>query len=304
MKSVAALALIAALAAASPAAAQFGWGQEMDMSNFATLDPTAVSSDWRACTNEASRFSTEEIIAGCGHVFANSSRPATRAYALWWRGFAYKRTGQAELAAADYQAALAEFEAWSQADPRSIDAHVNRACLLVSMHEYDQASAELAIADRMRRRQPRVIGAIGHIAFLRGDYATAITLFDRADAIARMDHAGEILTHNRCEARAAAGVEMDETEEICDRAVRASQGHPATFVSRGFYRFRRNDMDGALADFESALSRDPNNASALYGRSVVAARAGRQEAADADLARARELNPETIEYYANAGMRP
>ena len=63
-------------------------------------------------------------------------------------------------------------------------------------------------------------------------------------------------------------------------------------------------MAGALADFERALDRDPGNPAALYGRSVIAARAGQQDAAAADLERARELNPRMVEYYANAGMRP
>jgi tetratricopeptide (TPR) repeat protein len=304
MKLLAALAFVTVLAIAPSASAQFSWGQPFDRSGFQTLDPTATSPDWRACTNDGNRFSSDEVIAGCGRIFENSSSHETRSNALWWRALEYERVGEVELSAADFQAALGEFDAWSRADERSIDAHFYRATMLISMRQYDQALAEFAIADRMLRRQPRVIGSIARVAFLRGDYATAIAEFDRADSIARRRRNYGILTHNRCEARAAAGVDLEQARTICDRAVRESQGHPATLVSRGFFRFRQNDMAGALADFERALARDPHNPAALYGRGVVAARTGQQEMADADLARARELSPRMVEYYANAGMRP
>ena len=304
MKSLAALAFIATMAIVQPASAQFSWGQPFDRSGIQFLYPTATSPDWRACTNDGYRFSSEEVVAGCGRILEDSSSHETRSSALWWRALAYERANQADLSTADFQSALGEFDAWSRADERSIDAHFYRATMLISMREYDRALAELAVADRMLRQQPRVIGGIARIAFLRGDYTTAIAEFDRADSIARRSRGGGILTHNRCEARAAAGVDLEQARTICNRAVRQSEGHPATLVSRGFFRFRQDDMAGALADFERALDRDPGNPAALYGRSVIAARAGQQDAAAADLERARELNPRMVEYYANAGMRP
>ncbi len=303
MKPLAALLFITALTVSSPASAQFngGWSDQLD--RLSTMDPTAVSPEWRACTNEEYRYSVDEVVAGCGRAIENASRPRSRAMALWWRAFAYDRTSQIELARADYQAALAEFDTWSRDDPRSIDAHFNRASMLISMREYDQALAELAVADRMLRRQPRIHASIGRVAFLRGDYATAIAEFDQADRLGRHHNFG-IVSHNRCEARAAAGVELELARTICDRAVRDSANNPSVLTSRGFFRFRQGDLDGALADFERALSADANNPGALYGRATVKARTGQQEAAAADLARSLELSPRTAEYYGNAGMRP
>ncbi|MEZ5958470.1 MAG: tetratricopeptide repeat protein [Hyphomonadaceae bacterium] len=300
MKLLAAFAFVAALAAALPASAQ--WGRPFDQLQF--LDSSAPSRDWRACTNDENRYSTEEIVAACSTVFETATDADTRAHALWWRAFVHERTGQTDRATSDYQAALAEFDQLIREHRSSIDAHFDRATLLISMREYDRALAGFMIADRMLGRQPRVRASIGRIAFLRGDYATAIAEFDLADRLARRSVSAGMVAHNRCEARAAAGVELDRARTICDRAVRDSQHHPSVLVSRGFLRFREGDMAGALEDFQRALDREPHNPGALYGRATVAARNGQQDAAAADLARARELSPRTVEYYSNAGMRP
>lgn len=302
MKLLAAFTFFAALAAAFPASAQ--WGEPFDRSGLQYFDVTTPSLDWRACTNYDDRYSTEEIIAGCSAAFEDATDPETRAHALWWRAFLYERTGQAELSAADYQAALAEFDQWVRDDEDSVEAQFDRATMLVSMREYDQALAGFLIADRMLARQPRVRASIGRIAFLQGNYATAIAEFDLADRLARRSTTAGLVAHNRCEARAAAGIELELARTICNRAVRDSQYHPSVLVSRGFLRFRMDDLPGALEDFQRALARDPNNAGALYGRATIAARNGQQEAAAADLARSRELAPRMADYYGNAGMRP
>lgn len=302
MKLLATFVFVACSAVASPAFAQ--WGQPFDRRGLQHLDPTAISAEWRACTNEDYRFSAQEVIAGCSGAFEKATSGDERASVLWWRALAYERAGDLQSSTVDFNAALAEFDTWISDEPSLLEARFQRASLLISMREYDQALEAFEEVDRRRARQPNVRASIGRIAFLRGDYEGAIAEYDLADRLARRSRTAGIVAHNRCEARAAALVELDLARRICDRAVRGSQYHPAVLVVRGFLRFRQDDMVGAMEDFERALQREPNHAGALYGRATVAARNGQNEIAAADLARSLEINPRMAEYYSAAGMRP
>lgn len=302
MKIFAALAFVATLAAPNIAAAQFGWGQQIDRSNFSYLYPTA-SGDWGACTNAGDRHSFDDIIAGCGRILERATDHDDRASVLWWRGRALEREGQADRAAVDFQDALAEYDAMILDDERSIDGHFYRGGLLVRLRRYDEARQEFILADRILPRQPETRASLANVAFVQGDYTTAIAEYDQAQNLARRSTTAGMYDHKRCEARAAAGVDLEVARQACNRAVRDSQGNPWTLVSRGYFRFRQSDFDGALADFERVLEHDHDNAAALYGRATLRARAGQQDTAAADLARARQLDLNAVDYYANAGMR-
>ena len=91
MKSLAALAFIAASAIALPAYAQGGGpfsqvGGPFDgaASQFGrpalqTFDPSAPNPDWRACTNDEYRYSIDDVTAGCTRVIDRASNFEERA---------------------------------------------------------------------------------------------------------------------------------------------------------------------------------------------------------------------------------
>jgi tetratricopeptide (TPR) repeat protein len=106
----------------------------------------------------------------------------------------------------------------------------------------------------------------------------------------------------RCSARAAAGVELDVAEQICDRAVRESEGDADALMARGFLRFKQAQYERAQEDFAAALRSRPDLASALLGRGVLRLRAG-DAGGGADIERARMLDSGVAAYEA-AGLRP
>ena len=300
MKVLAVFAFVACSSIALPASAQ---SQGIDRFGL-HLDQTAITPEWRTCMDQEYRFSAQEVIAACTTAFEKADSSAERASALWTRALANERAGELQTSAADFQAALSELDAWIRDEPSVLQARYQRASLLISMREYDQALAAFEEIDSRQRRQPYVRANIGRIAFLRGDYETAIAEYDLADRLARRSRTAGIVAHNRCEARAAALTELELARQICNRAVRDSQNNPSVLTVRGFLRFQMGDMAGAMEDFERALAREPNHPAALYGRSTVLSRNGQQEAAGADLARSLEINPRMAEYYGVAGMRP
>lgn len=62
----------------------------------------------------------------------------------------------------------------------------------------------------------------------------------------------------------------------CDEALQREQltgsEHVATLVNRGILRSRSGDAAGALADFDAAIARDPEEADAYLNKGVVLAR--------------------------------
>ena len=80
------------------------------------------------------------------------------------------------------------------------------------------------------------------------------------------------------------------------------QDRTATLINRGLVEIAANRTGEAIADLETALARDPSSADAYTGHGLALLRSGRYEAARADFDRALSLNPEHayLVYYDKA----
>jgi tetratricopeptide (TPR) repeat protein len=91
----------------------------------------------------------------------------------------------------------------------------------------------------------------------------------------------------------------------CDAALAgdlAQQARAGTLVNRGMLQAAAHRDDAAVADFNSALARDPNLASAYMGRGLAMMRAARYDAARADFTHAIDLAPADLHVaYFNRG---
>lgn len=76
-----------------------------------------------------------------------------------------------------------------------------------------------------------------------------------------------------------------------DAAIAAAPRSGAAYLNRGLARARKGETDRALADLDRAVRLTPNSARAYYNRSVLLRRLGDADRANADAARALALDP-------------
>jgi tetratricopeptide (TPR) repeat protein len=93
----------------------------------------------------------------------------------------------------------------------------------------------------------------------------------------------------------------------CDSALKeealSETDRVATFVNRGILRMRNGDLDGALADYDRAIARDPQLAEAYLNKGLALVRAGRdsdQAIALFDAALQKKARRPAIAYYGRA----
>src|SRR5436190_22500481 len=73
------------------------------------------------------------------------------------------------------------------------------------------------------------------------------------------------------------------------------------FNDRGIARRAKGDLDGAIADYDRAISLSPAYALAYYNRGIARGDRGDREGAIADYNKAVELNPAYASAYYNRG---
>lgn len=256
---------------------------------------------WSRCVG-GPNVSSEQSIRACGRVIGERRSRSVSAAAHYQRAKHYEELGDAERVQADYERALDLFTQETQHSRTSPTAFYNRAGLLAHFHEYDRAIADYRHAATLNTEWDEPYYRVGAIAFRRGDYAAAITEFDRA---AELD-ADDAYNHSaRCEARAAARTDPETAAAACEEALRLTESDTYTLTSRGYLHFMRGDIEAAYSDFDAAVSADEDNLYAAYGRGVAGSRLNRQPQAEMDLTRANAgLSEDERAYYANAGLRP
>ena len=74
------------------------------------------------------------------------------------------------------------------------------------------------------------------------------------------------------------------------------------YVDRGWIYVLKGDLDGAGKDFDTALKIEKVNPGALFGRGVVKSRKGKPTDGSADMAYAKQLEPDIIDEIKKLGV--
>ncbi|MFZ2029365.1 MAG: hypothetical protein WAU68_03575 [Vitreimonas sp.] len=214
-------------------------------------------------------------------------------------------SGQSELAHADFLRELDIENHQIQAHPESALHYYNRATTFIQLADYGHALADFTRAHELDPADPDAEQGRGYMLFRNGQYRDAIAAFDAAMALAVRRPRGNdpTLLSAACDARAAAGLDLEAARALCDSAVHAA-GDADAYASRGYLQFMRGELADAKQSFLEARNRNNNHASANYGLGVVEVRLGQSEQGEADMARGRSLNARNISFYADAGLRP
>jgi len=212
---------------------------------------------------------------------------------LMYRAMAYQMAGDVMRAGRDFDAAVADGP--RQPEPWFMRAHFR----------YEQGDRGGAVADLSRTYE--LDGKSDVAVRMRAEIREQMKDFDRA--IADADLAVRLAPHSalnqnaKCWVRASAGRDLATARAACDESLRLAPGEPETLDSRGLVGLRQGRHQDAWNDYDAAV-RVSRQASYLYGRGLAALRLGRIAAGQADLAAARELDPQIAAVYADKNIRP
>lgn len=267
-----------------------------------------TGADWLRCMNEERRYSLEVAIESCERLLAEWRGRSAAGVIYWHMAMRYQDAEQLDRANESLNLAAESFTELIRREPREYAGYSNRASVLTRLGRYDEALADYDRATALERHEPSPWLGRGNILFRRGDYEGASAAYDRAGRTGAYmgDMGGTNATFHaaRCAVRAALRTDLERGRGYCNRGVRVTDTPSYPLTARGFFWFMQDDLAAASADFARAIEEDPYNASAVYGRGVVAVRQGRAAEGEADMARGLAMDRHEVEYYANAGLRP
>jgi len=217
------------------------------------------------------------------------------------RADAYRASGQADLALADYDHVLMLKQDF-------LPAYIPRAEIKLAKQDTTGAIADLEAVDRLAPKQ----------AYLRLMLAELYERMDRLPAAIEQfslwmqyhpdDSRMLAATAGRCLSSSLQNQDLPTALSDCNTAMRRAdkknENYSFLFVSRGLVRLRQGDYDKAIADFNDALKIMPKNARALYARAVAESRKNNKKGSETDLEAARQIAPQVAEKFERYGIVP
>jgi tetratricopeptide (TPR) repeat protein len=219
-RSMRSLALVAALAAASPAGAQ-------------TLEEL-----WQRCDDPKA----DVRIAGCTSVIRSGYESgANLSVAFAKRGLAFAWKSEHERAIQDYDQAI-------RLNPANASALTNRGIAYTQTGQHDRAIADFDQAIRLQPSNPQHFNNRGFAYARKGQDERAIQDYDQA---IRLNPSAAFTLNNR----ASAFYRLSRYEHAivdCDRVLHLEPMNPAALYRRGLARQRKGDAVGGAADIAAA----------------------------------------------------
>ncbi|TAJ41284.1 MAG: tetratricopeptide repeat protein [Reyranella sp.] len=212
--------------------------------------------------------------------------------AYFYRGLIHSRRNETAAALSDYDAAV-------QRGPRNVDALTSRAAIHSLDGKLDLAIQDLDAAIAVDNRNPNVFFNRGYARFAKAEYQKAIT--DYTSGIDLDENFG-LAYNNRCLTRAIVGQDLLRALADCDVALRLMPLNLDVRDTRGFIYLKLGDPALALNEYNAALEKDPNRATALFGRGLARIRSGDIRGGEGDQAAARTINPEIDQQFAVYGL--
>jgi len=188
--------------------------------------------------------------------------------------------------------------------PDDVDAHLLRAELRRRLDRGADISADLDAAAAAATKSSDRRLAIADMYESIDDFPHAIAQFDLWIAAHPDDSRRPIALNGRCWARALSGTGLEQALKDCNSALSGMPHNPAFLDSRGLVRLRMGDFARSIADYDEVIAKDDKAAWSHYGRGIAKLRLGQKEAGEADLAKAKSLEPPVIERAKKLGIVP
>ncbi len=258
------------------------------------------------------------------------------AFSLFQRGVAYEHLGELNSALADMERAL-------KIEPGHGEALWHRSRLQAATGDEEAALATMDAAIALYPDDPFFMGfkgelldrfgreeeaakafalAIAHldkqlstatdgrsrlisykVAFLTigGRYQEAV---ETVSAELRKQPDNVPLLISRCDARAAASIDLELALKDCDLALEYDPENAEAAKARGLVHLRMEDWDAAIADYDAMLSYSPRYSEAHYGRAIARLRSGDVAGGQKDLELARRYGFDTDALFLSLGLAP
>jgi len=200
--------------------------------------------------------------------------------------------------------AVEDLEHILKVKPDDVDAHLMRAEMRQRLDRKADIGADLDSAAGAAAPSSDRRFAIALAYELSGNYPRAIAQYDLWIAAHRDDVRRPIALNGRCWTRALSGTDLPLAIKDCNAALSAMPHNPAFLDSRGLAKLRSGQYAQAIADYDEALAANGKIAWSLYGRGIARLRLGQKEAGEADIAKAKELEPDLPQRAKTLGIMP
>ena len=239
------------------------------------------------------------------HAIADLTRACeldpTRAEYFYERGIAYRDSRQTDLAASDFDRALA-----LEAD--DLSSLAARARLRLDKGDVGGATADLDAADRAAPKEADIRLFLAHGYEIAERLPAAIAQLDLWLAAHDADARAAEALNSRCRDRALLGQELAMALADCNAALKRgtkfSPFNARVRDSRGLVHLRMGHYDKSIADYDASLQVLPKNAWSLYGRGIVELRQKKTPQGEADLAAAVKIWPKVAGEFDRRGIAP
>ncbi len=200
--------------------------------------------------------------------------------------------------------AIEDLDRLLKIDPRDVEGLVARAGIRYARDPKTDVRADIDTASAAAAKPSDTRLDIAGLYDQIGDYRAAVGQLDLWIAAHRDDSRRPIALNQRCWARALTGTQLDLALSDCNAALAGMPHNPAFLDSRGLVRLRLGQYAQAIADYDEALAANGKIAWSLYGRGIAKLRLGQKDAGEADLAKARELEPDLPDRAKKLGVAP
>jgi len=178
----------------------------------------------------------------------------------------YKLRGNANFLSGNTKRAIEDFTRAAELAPGEPDGYRYRAAVYASLHRDREALADFNRAVAVAPDEPAPLEGRGYFYETRGQYGRAM---DDLTIVVVMQPTNYHAWNSLCWVRFLAKGDMKLALAECDTSIRLNPDNANSFDSRGFVRLRLGRFAGALADFDQALKLKPNLATSLFGRGVA-----------------------------------
>jgi tetratricopeptide (TPR) repeat protein len=234
----------------------------------------------------------ESTIAACTALIDKPlTTTETRVFALGSRADAHAKRQDVEKAMADLDKLLA-------LAPNHALALGRRGSLRGGLGQIDAAITDLEASIAADPKRFETHSDLGTAYEYSGQYEKSLAAYERALAI---NPDAWIAVGGRCWVRAVLNRDLDAAAADCGRTLVLKPDDFNAYNSRGFVRFRQGRYDDAITDYDRALA-GTQTGSSYYVRGLARRALGRTADGDADIAKAKTLEPGVAERYARFGV--